>query len=119
MYNHQLPAQSSTTVARVLATPQVNLCQGNDRLCVKQKMRVALCCITDVQSRLEYSLLHAGILFQLDASTFKTVVAANREDGNALIKTLRSIQLLQALPFSQLEQLAQIMLPVSNFFFHR
>ncbi|KAA6426622.1 MAG: phosphatase 2C and cyclic nucleotide-binding kinase domain-containing -like [Trebouxia sp. A1-2] len=53
----------------------------------------------------------AGILFQLDANTFKTVVAPSKRDGKALIKTLRSIELLQALTVGQLEQLAQIMRP--------
>jgi len=53
-------------------------------------------------------------LFQLDANTFKTVVAPSKRDGKALIKTLRSIELLQALTVGQLEQLAQIMRPVSN-----
>ena len=53
------------------------------------------------------------MLFQLDANTFKTVVAPSKRDGKALIKTLRSIELLQALTVGQLEQLAQIMRPVS------
>jgi hypothetical protein len=53
-------------------------------------------------------------LFQLDANTFKTVVAPSKRDGKALIKTLRSIELLQALTVGQLEQLAQIMRPVST-----
>lgn len=52
-----------------------------------------------------------GILFQLDAETFRTVVAPSKQDGKALIKTLRSIELLQALTVGQLEQLAQIMRP--------
>ena len=56
----------------------------------------------------------AGILFQLDANTFKTVVAPSKRDGKALIKTLRSIELLQPLTVSQLEQLSQIMRPVSH-----
>lgn len=56
----------------------------------------------------------AGILFQLDANTFKTVVAPSKRDGKALIKTLRSIELLQPLTVSQLEQLFQIMRPVSH-----
>ena len=54
----------------------------------------------------------AGILFQLDAETFRTVVAPSKQVGKALIKTLHSIELLQALTVSQLEQLAQIMRPV-------
>ncbi len=58
----------------------------------------------------------AGILFQLDANTFKTVVAPSKRDGKALIKTLRSIELLQALTVGQLEQLAQIMRPVGTMF---
>lgn len=56
----------------------------------------------------------AGILFQLDAITFTTVVAPSKRGGKALIKTLRSIELLQPLTVSQLEQLAHIMRPVSS-----
>ena len=56
----------------------------------------------------------AGVLFQLDAATFNTVVAPSKRDGKALIKTLRSIELLQALTLGQLEQLAQIMRPVRS-----
>ena len=54
------------------------------------------------------------MLFQLDANTFRSVVTSSRADSKVLIKTLRSISLLQALSVGQLEQLAQIMVPVSH-----
>lgn len=57
----------------------------------------------------------AGVLFRLDPNTFRSVVTSTRGDSKALIKTLRSISLLQPLSVGQLEQLAQIMVPVSQF----
>lgn len=63
---------------------------------------------------LSYAAPAAGILFQLDADTFRTVVAPSKRGGKALVKTLRSIELLQSLTVHQLEQLAQIMRPVSS-----
>lgn len=56
----------------------------------------------------------AGVLFQLDAKTFRSVVTSTRGDSKALIKTLRSISVLQPLSVGQLEQLAQVMVPVSH-----
>ncbi|KAL3152044.1 hypothetical protein ABBQ32_001157 [Trebouxia sp. C0010 RCD-2024] len=52
-----------------------------------------------------------GILFQLDANTFRTVVAPSKRGGKTLIKTLRSIELLQRLTADQLEHFAQLMRP--------